>query len=97
GARQLPWQIGIGIMARRRERLISFRPPTSQVQRTSCLTPYDSCITRDTAMSSDTTEHFDAIVLGTGQGGKPLALALAKAGWKTAGVERGPPRGARLH
>jgi pyruvate/2-oxoglutarate dehydrogenase complex dihydrolipoamide dehydrogenase (E3) component len=40
-------------------------------------------------MSSDTTERFDAIILGTGQGGKPLALALAKAGWKTAVVERG--------
>jgi pyruvate/2-oxoglutarate dehydrogenase complex dihydrolipoamide dehydrogenase (E3) component len=44
-------------------------------------------------MSSDTTEPFDAIVLGTGQGGKPLALALAKAGWKTAVVERGPVGG----
>ena len=34
------------------------------------------------------TEHFDAIVIGTGQGGKPLAGALAKAGWKTAILER---------
>ena len=34
------------------------------------------------------TEHFDAIVIGTGQGGKPLAVALAKAGWKTAILER---------
>src|SRR4249919_3567945 len=33
-------------------------------------------------------EHFDAIVLGTGQAGKPLALDLAGAGWKTAVVER---------
>lgn len=33
-------------------------------------------------------EHFDAIIIGTGQGGKPLAGALAKAGWKTAIVER---------
>ncbi len=31
---------------------------------------------------------FDAIVIGTGQGGKPLAVALAAAGWKTAVVER---------
>jgi pyruvate/2-oxoglutarate dehydrogenase complex dihydrolipoamide dehydrogenase (E3) component len=44
-------------------------------------------------MPSDTAEQFDAIVLGTGQGGKPLALALAKAGWKTAVVERGPVGG----
>src|SRR6516164_6214495 len=45
------------------------------------------------AMSSNTTERFDAIILGTGQGGKPLALALARAGWKTAVVERGPVGG----
>ncbi|HQR31913.1 MAG TPA: mercuric reductase, partial [Blastocatellia bacterium] len=31
---------------------------------------------------------FDAIVIGTGQGGKPLAVALAAAGWETAVVER---------
>jgi pyruvate/2-oxoglutarate dehydrogenase complex dihydrolipoamide dehydrogenase (E3) component len=40
-------------------------------------------------MSSDTAEHFDAIILGTGQGGKPLALTLSRAGWKTVVVERG--------
>jgi pyruvate/2-oxoglutarate dehydrogenase complex dihydrolipoamide dehydrogenase (E3) component len=33
-------------------------------------------------------EQYDAIVIGTGQGGKPLAIALAKAGWKTAVIER---------
>jgi len=33
-------------------------------------------------------EHFDAVIIGTGQGGKPLAGALAEAGWKTAIVER---------
>ena len=33
-------------------------------------------------------ERFDAIIIGTGQGGKPLAGALAKAGWKTAIIER---------
>ena len=32
--------------------------------------------------------NFDAIVIGTGQGGKPLAIALAAAGWKTAVIER---------
>ncbi len=37
-------------------------------------------------MSSPT--NFDAIVIGTGQGGKPLAVALAAAGWKTAVIER---------
>ena len=31
---------------------------------------------------------FDAIIVGSGQGGNPLALALAKAGWKVALVER---------
>ena len=30
----------------------------------------------------------DAIIIGTGQSGKPLASALAKAGWKTAVIER---------
>jgi pyruvate/2-oxoglutarate dehydrogenase complex dihydrolipoamide dehydrogenase (E3) component len=33
-------------------------------------------------------EDFDAVVIGTGQAGKPLAGALAGAGWKTAIVER---------
>lgn len=34
-------------------------------------------------------ERFDAIVIGTGQGGKPLAADLAKAGHRTAIIERG--------
>jgi pyruvate/2-oxoglutarate dehydrogenase complex dihydrolipoamide dehydrogenase (E3) component len=33
-------------------------------------------------------DSFDAIVLGTGQGGQPLAIALAKAGWRVAVIER---------
>ena len=33
-------------------------------------------------------EHYDAVVIGSGQGGTPLSLALARAGWKTAIVER---------
>ena len=33
-------------------------------------------------------ESFDAIILGTGQAGKPLTGALAKAGWRVAIVER---------
>jgi pyruvate/2-oxoglutarate dehydrogenase complex dihydrolipoamide dehydrogenase (E3) component len=32
--------------------------------------------------------EFDAIVIGSGQGGNPLAAALAGAGWRTAMVER---------
>ncbi|MGH8717375.1 MAG: mercuric reductase [Burkholderiales bacterium] len=31
---------------------------------------------------------YDAIIIGSGQSGKPLALALAEAGWKTALIER---------
>lgn len=31
---------------------------------------------------------YDAIVIGSGQGGKPLSVALAKAGWKTVLIER---------
>jgi pyruvate/2-oxoglutarate dehydrogenase complex dihydrolipoamide dehydrogenase (E3) component len=33
-------------------------------------------------------EVFDAIVIGSGQGGNPLAKAMAEAGWKTAVIER---------
>lgn len=33
-------------------------------------------------------EHLDAIIIGTGQGGKPLAGALADAGWRCAIIER---------
>ena len=33
-------------------------------------------------------EQLDAIIIGTGQGGKPLAGALAEAGWKTAIIEK---------
>jgi pyruvate/2-oxoglutarate dehydrogenase complex dihydrolipoamide dehydrogenase (E3) component len=39
-------------------------------------------------MSTTPPERFDAIIIGSGQGGKPLCLALAKAGWKTTLVER---------
>jgi pyruvate/2-oxoglutarate dehydrogenase complex dihydrolipoamide dehydrogenase (E3) component len=35
------------------------------------------------------SDHYDAIVIGSGQGGKPLSTALANAGWKTAIIERG--------
>ncbi len=31
--------------------------------------------------------HYKAVVIGTGQGGKPLAIDLGKAGWPTAVVE----------
>ncbi len=33
-------------------------------------------------------EQFDAIIIGVGQAGKPLAIDLAGAGWKTAIIER---------
>lgn len=36
---------------------------------------------------------YDAIIIGTGQGGHPLAKELAGAGWKTAVVEKGPVGG----
>ncbi len=39
-------------------------------------------------MAATQAEPFDAVILGSGQAGKPLALALANAGWKTAIVER---------
>lgn len=34
------------------------------------------------------SQEYDAIVIGSGQGGTPLAKALASAGWKTAIIER---------
>jgi pyruvate/2-oxoglutarate dehydrogenase complex dihydrolipoamide dehydrogenase (E3) component len=36
----------------------------------------------------DATQHFDAIVIGTGQGGGPLAVKLAGSGRRTAVIER---------
>ncbi|WGS48629.1 FAD-containing oxidoreductase [Paraburkholderia sp. D15] len=35
------------------------------------------------------TQHSDAVVIGTGQGGAPLAVRLGKSGRKTAVIERG--------
>jgi pyruvate/2-oxoglutarate dehydrogenase complex dihydrolipoamide dehydrogenase (E3) component len=34
------------------------------------------------------TAQFDTVIIGTGQSGKPLALALARTGWKVAVIER---------
>jgi len=34
------------------------------------------------------SDHYDAIIIGSGQAGKPLATTLGKAGWKTALIER---------
>jgi len=36
----------------------------------------------------ETIDFYDAVVIGAGQGGVPLAVELAQAGWKTAMVER---------
>ncbi|MBD0257239.1 MAG: mercuric reductase [Cytophagales bacterium] len=33
-------------------------------------------------------QHYDAAIIGVGQAGQPLALALAKKGWKTAIIEK---------
>jgi pyruvate/2-oxoglutarate dehydrogenase complex dihydrolipoamide dehydrogenase (E3) component len=34
------------------------------------------------------SQHFDAAVIGTGQGGSPLAVRLAQSGKRTAVIER---------
>jgi pyruvate/2-oxoglutarate dehydrogenase complex dihydrolipoamide dehydrogenase (E3) component len=34
------------------------------------------------------TQKYKAVIIGSGQGGKPLALEFARSGWKTALVER---------
>ncbi|MDA0329456.1 MAG: mercuric reductase [Gemmatimonadetes bacterium] len=39
-------------------------------------------------MTPTNPERMDAIIIGTGQGGKPLAGALAEAGWNCAVIER---------
>jgi pyruvate/2-oxoglutarate dehydrogenase complex dihydrolipoamide dehydrogenase (E3) component len=39
-------------------------------------------------ISKDNSENYKAIIIGSGQGGNPLAVALAKANWKTAVIER---------
>ena len=43
---------------------------------------------KPTCMKAPNHEHFDAIIIGVGQAGKPLALALSKEGRKVAVVER---------
>lgn len=40
------------------------------------------------ASSAEGKDHFDAIVIGSGQGGTPLATAFAKAGQKTLLIEK---------
>jgi pyruvate/2-oxoglutarate dehydrogenase complex dihydrolipoamide dehydrogenase (E3) component len=40
-------------------------------------------------MTTPSKDHFDGIVIGSGQAGKPLTLALANAGRRTAIIERG--------
>lgn len=37
---------------------------------------------------ANAAKHYDAIILGSGQGGTPLSKALAEAGWRTALIER---------
>ncbi|MCI0693657.1 mercuric reductase [candidate division KSB1 bacterium] len=39
-------------------------------------------------MPTSTVEKFDAIIIGSGQAGKPLAIDLGSAGWKTAIIEK---------
>src|SRR5215208_2238098 len=43
---------------------------------------------RKGATTMSETQHYNAVIIGSGQGGNPLATALARAGWKTALVER---------
>jgi pyruvate/2-oxoglutarate dehydrogenase complex dihydrolipoamide dehydrogenase (E3) component len=38
-------------------------------------------------VSRDNTETYNAIIIGSGQSGNPLSVALAKANWKTAIIE----------
>ena len=38
-------------------------------------------------------QHFDSIVIGSGQGGNPLARAMSTHGWTVAVIERRFPGG----
>src|ERR1700749_3176667 len=48
-----------------------------------------SALNKDTGEDAMADEHYDAIVIGTSQGGRFLPVELAKAGQKVALVERG--------
>src|SRR5262249_43382535 len=48
----------------------------------------DSKRTDEAKATQPAPEHYDAIVIGSGQGGKPLSIAMANAGRKTALIER---------
>jgi pyruvate/2-oxoglutarate dehydrogenase complex dihydrolipoamide dehydrogenase (E3) component len=50
--------------------------------------PKHSAAIPSTFVEIPMSEHFDAIVIGTGQGGAPLAVKLAQSGRKTAVIER---------
>ncbi|MBD3217671.1 MAG: FAD-containing oxidoreductase [candidate division Zixibacteria bacterium] len=43
------------------------------------------------------SKNYDAIIIGTGQGGVPLAVDLANAGWKTAVIEKAHPGGSCIN
>ena len=45
-------------------------------------------MTIESSSQSSSLEQFDAVIIGSGQGGNPLAGALAKVGKKTAMIER---------
>jgi pyruvate/2-oxoglutarate dehydrogenase complex dihydrolipoamide dehydrogenase (E3) component len=42
-------------------------------------------------------EHYDAVIIGIGQAGNPLANILAKEGYKTAVIERSYPGGSCIN
>ncbi len=41
-------------------------------------------------MASQSSETFDAVIIGSGAGGGPLAFTLSRAGWKVLVLEKGP-------
>ncbi|MEX0965867.1 MAG: mercuric reductase [Bacteroidia bacterium] len=48
-------------------------------------------------MSEDSIKPFDAIIIGSGQAGNPLASALADEGWKVAIIEAAHPGGSCIN
>jgi pyruvate/2-oxoglutarate dehydrogenase complex dihydrolipoamide dehydrogenase (E3) component len=71
------------MLARRRA---GTRSPRPGFNGTADVPKYETSVSRH---EYGMTERLDAIIIGTGQAAKPLARALAGAGWKTAIIEKG--------
>lgn len=72
------------VVVERHENQFNRRGRVRDVERHFCV----SLAGKSVRVNDGMNEQFDAVVIGSGQGGNPLAKAMAKHGWKTAVVER---------